>query len=175
MALIKCKECGHEISKKAETCPNCGAKRKKSASGGCLLLIILAVLFIGYIGSQVDTSSYDTQSTNYDSPKAAPVPEEPKLLLLDWSWHQESGYAIVEGQVKNISDRSLENVQAVVEFYAEDKSFITSDDSLIEYKPLLPGQTSPFKVYASWNPRMTTANIDFKKLFGGSIYWKKQE
>ena len=23
MALIKCKECGHEISKKAETCPNC--------------------------------------------------------------------------------------------------------------------------------------------------------
>jgi hypothetical protein len=22
---------------------------------------------------------------------------------------------------------------------------------------------------------MTTANIDFKKLFGGSIYWKKQE
>ncbi len=24
MALIKCKECGHEVSTKAETCPNCG-------------------------------------------------------------------------------------------------------------------------------------------------------
>lgn len=26
MAMIKCQECGHEISDKAKTCPNCGAK-----------------------------------------------------------------------------------------------------------------------------------------------------
>ena len=25
MALIKCKECGHEVSDSTETCPNCGA------------------------------------------------------------------------------------------------------------------------------------------------------
>ena len=25
MALIKCTECGHEVSDKAQTCPNCGA------------------------------------------------------------------------------------------------------------------------------------------------------
>lgn len=28
MALIKCNECGKEISDKAEMCPNCGAKNK---------------------------------------------------------------------------------------------------------------------------------------------------
>ena len=37
MALIKCKECNHEISKKASTCPNCGAKNKQNL--GCLTLI----------------------------------------------------------------------------------------------------------------------------------------
>lgn len=29
MALIKCKECGHEISDKASTCPNCGCPIEK--------------------------------------------------------------------------------------------------------------------------------------------------
>jgi len=28
MALVKCKECGGEISKKARTCPHCGYKKK---------------------------------------------------------------------------------------------------------------------------------------------------
>ena len=29
MALIKCKECGHEVSDKASTCPNCGCPIEK--------------------------------------------------------------------------------------------------------------------------------------------------
>ena len=47
MALIKCKECGKEISSKAKTCPNCAAPNKKPTSGctwGCLILIIFLVL-----------------------------------------------------------------------------------------------------------------------------------
>jgi len=28
MALIKCKECGHDVSTEAKSCPNCGAKVK---------------------------------------------------------------------------------------------------------------------------------------------------
>jgi len=29
MALIKCKECGHEVSTSAKACSNCGAPLKK--------------------------------------------------------------------------------------------------------------------------------------------------
>lgn len=32
MALIKCSECGNEISDKAEMCPNCGAKNQAKIS-----------------------------------------------------------------------------------------------------------------------------------------------
>ena len=28
MALIKCKECNHQISSQAKTCPNCGCQTK---------------------------------------------------------------------------------------------------------------------------------------------------
>lgn len=42
MALIKCPECGMQISTQADRCPHCGAPAKKK-TGGCALLV--AVLF----------------------------------------------------------------------------------------------------------------------------------
>lgn len=59
MALIKCKECNHEISKKASTCPNCGAKNKQNL--GCLTLIFsffvvsfLGLIILGLIGNSLN-------------------------------------------------------------------------------------------------------------------------
>lgn len=46
MALIGCKECGKEISKKAKVCPHCGAKNKRGI--GCLS-IILGIIGLGII------------------------------------------------------------------------------------------------------------------------------
>ncbi len=52
MALKKCKECGHEVSTKADACPNCGAKlkteRKPIGCGGFIILVAA----IGFVGSQ---------------------------------------------------------------------------------------------------------------------------
>lgn len=47
MALIACKECGKEISKKAKSCPHCGAKNKSGL--GCLP-IFLGIMGLGLIG-----------------------------------------------------------------------------------------------------------------------------
>ena len=137
---------------------------------GLLLFVILAVGSIDDSGSS-GGSSGSSNSSNSPTPGSA----EPKLFLLNWSWHEEYGYAIVEGEVKNISSENLRNVQAVAKFYTVDKKFITSGDALIEYNPILPGQTSPFKVMATHNPAMKTASIDFKELMGGTIPWKGKE
>jgi hypothetical protein len=91
------------------------------------------------------------------------------LELIRWSWHQEHGYAIAEGQVKNLTSESLKNVAAMISIYDKKGQFISSDDSLIEYNPLLQGQTSPFKIMVRWNPEMSKANVEFKFLFGQSI------
>lgn len=52
MALLKCTECGKEVSSKASTCPNCGAPVKASKVGCIgkffigLLLLFLVSLFV---------------------------------------------------------------------------------------------------------------------------------
>lgn len=61
----------------------------------------------------------------------------------------------------------LEHVQAVVTFETAEGTLITTEDAIIEYGPLLPGQMSPWKVMARVNPAM--ASPDFKTMFGGAI------
>ncbi|OQC29659.1 MAG: hypothetical protein BWX70_01549 [Verrucomicrobia bacterium ADurb.Bin070] len=95
--------------------------------------------------------------------------EEAHLVLMDWRWSEEYGYVTVEGQVGNISGRKLENVEAVARFFAEDGSFITSDSSIIEYNPLMPGQVSPFKVMDTHNPMMKKASVAFKLMWGPAL------
>jgi hypothetical protein len=94
--------------------------------------------------------------------------------LVAWSWSTEYGYATASGQVKNVSGQSIERVEAVVSFYTADGTFITSADALIDYQPILPGQTSPFKVMQTHNPAMRKASVEFKHLFGGTIPWENK-
>ena len=59
MALIKCKECGYEVSEKANSCPKCGApslaaekiqKVKAGALSGCALILAAPlVLIVGFV------------------------------------------------------------------------------------------------------------------------------
>lgn len=295
MALKKCKECGKEVSTKADLCPHCGAKQKRKGIGcGGLLLILIA---IGFIGSQfskcnqkaderkqavqqeevrrqgkekhqnekkafeesienhyaelvkfADQQQFDNAlgkvnlfkkfgKTNYKdvdkyyktlitksiAKKVKKLPASDidgnlklykKLLALNpneqsyenkvghyqakWNqyikekqeneyrascqlelvntrWSEDYGYATYEGQVKNISNSKLKNVQAVVTWYDRNDNMITSSSALIEYNPILPGQSSPFKVMKTYNPAMGKAGVEFSHLMGGTIrtYRKK--
>ena len=101
---------------------------------------------------------------------------ETPLALLDWHWKVQYDHAIVEGQVMNLTDRRIDNIEAVAVFKTADGALVTSDSSLIEYRPLLPGQTSPFKIYATANPAMKTASMNFKTMWGPTIpYMTKDE
>lgn len=57
MALSKCKECGKEISTKADRCPHCGAPQKPKQYGcGTLILLVLVVgIFASIFGSTNDS------------------------------------------------------------------------------------------------------------------------
>lgn len=65
MALIKCPECGHEISDQALSCPNCGAPTERGEeqreqdevnarnnavrSNGCVTALLLLMAIAGFI------------------------------------------------------------------------------------------------------------------------------
>jgi len=63
MALVKCKECGEDVSSKAKTCPKCGAKVPKKTSLFTWLVLLFIILVV-YVGSKTTSS---TSSSN-DSP-----------------------------------------------------------------------------------------------------------
>jgi hypothetical protein len=103
---------------------------------------------------------------------STPVPEAISQLALISSKGYESdggGYYIIEGQVRNISTQSLNNVTAVGIWSDKDGDFIKSDDAIIDYNPILPGQTSPFKTMSTGNPAMSRYRVEFKTLMGGTL------
>lgn len=70
MALIKCPECGKEISDNAKTCPNCGRALKPSVAVPVLLGIscLIAVLVIAFfLPSYLNPESYE-QATEFHTP-----------------------------------------------------------------------------------------------------------
>lgn len=76
MAMTKCKECGNEISTKADACPKCGAKQVRTS--GCAkvaLVFIVGTVFlavIGPCGRDTTTRSQLPPSTSSTSPAPAP-------------------------------------------------------------------------------------------------------
>lgn len=69
--MIKCKECGKQVSTKAKTCPECGAPVKKQTGclPGCLVLLVLVPLIV--IGL-----------SEFGNKKTSPIktPSSPKLV-----------------------------------------------------------------------------------------------
>jgi RNA polymerase subunit RPABC4/transcription elongation factor Spt4 len=46
MALITCKDCGHQVSPNADKCPNCGARAPKKSRAGTFAVVGVALAFI---------------------------------------------------------------------------------------------------------------------------------
>jgi hypothetical protein len=144
--------------------------------GGLLLAIVLSSIGIAIGMGSSTYSSSPTSSTARTTGSSAvrasqPLPSTYQLALIAANGYESEygGYHYVEGQVKNVSDKPLKNVTAVGIWLDKDGNFIKSDDALIDYNPILPGQTSPFKTISSGNPAMSKYRVEFKFLFGGKI------
>lgn len=166
--LVPCKECGHQISKRAKTCPGCGAKPKRTSP----VAVLLAILLIP--GMIISMTSGNSNAPSTSRANASAAAGGAKLEVESWNCGHEHGYSKVTGRVKNISDQPLENVTAVGEFFTSDNTFVKSSEALIDYNPILAGQSSPFEVLTTHNPAISTCNISFKKLMGGTIETKEK-
>lgn len=75
----------------------------------------------------------------------------------------------MRGQVKNVGASKLDSVLAVGEFYDKNGVLVKPGEALVDFNPIVPGQTTPFSVMSSYNPEIKTATLNFKTMFGGSI------
>lgn len=71
MSLIKCHECGGQVSSAAKACPHCGAKPRKKVG----IIGIFFALFIGYIAFSC-SSGLDRAQRNAQERESAKTPEQ---------------------------------------------------------------------------------------------------
>ncbi len=74
MALIKCRECGREISSTSASCTGCGAPVKSKSAAGRTLLGILGLLFILWIVAHEPTTKPSTAASSSISSSSSPRP-----------------------------------------------------------------------------------------------------
>lgn len=76
MAIIKCAECGRDVSTTAKSCPGCGAKIRKPTSA--LTKIVGGLLVVGFIGAALSP-----KSEHASAPAAAPAQNTPEQLAAE--------------------------------------------------------------------------------------------
>lgn len=160
-------------------CPSCGHPNPQAAylSGGQVFMGLLiaagAIWFMATPGC--DLTPATSTPTSAVSTSAAPQERLPFLKLKSFRCTYEHGYATVVGEVANVTVLKLENVMAVASHYTAAGELITTDDSIIDFNPILAGQTSPFKVMSTHNPAMKRCSVNFKSMFGGAIRWQQKD
>jgi hypothetical protein len=182
MAMTKCKECNHEISDQATSCPSCGAPQKPKSKGlglGAWIFIIVGVVAVYQVAT---INSGSTGSAPASAPSKAgisppPVAQStgPLLEVQSWRCDHEHGYVFVRGEVKNISSNPLKNVVAVGHFRTKSGDLVKSETALLEYNPILAGQTSPFRAGGTGNPQIANCGLSFAYLMGGSVEYTERQ
>ena len=94
-----------------------------------------------------------------------------RLALLSFSCTTSSSsrYNTCEGAVTNLTNQSLRNIVAVVTWVDSNGTPQRSDDALIDFNPILAGQTSTWSTIGRANPGLTDSYLNFKELSGGTI------
>ncbi|MCA0201326.1 MAG: zinc ribbon domain-containing protein [Proteobacteria bacterium] len=85
MALVKCKECGEQVSTSAQSCPKCGAKPPKRTPiivPAILIIVVLAAVF-GTNRDPAPEASLPTETAEA-SASASPSPTPPPALKPNW-------------------------------------------------------------------------------------------
>jgi len=139
---------GNEEMETIEVQLNPGEKETVTLSEAESVILALATQYItGEIEENEHVLSADGLSTRVDLDELAP-PKPTVMLQLLWSRAMYGIGILITGEVKNISDESLKDVEVVIEFYDKDRKLVQTVSSLIKKNPLKPGETSKFEFQA---------------------------
>lgn len=140
MALIKCPECGKEVSDKAETCPGCGyvlkqnkkkitqanfSKKNKMAILLGSVIVIVAVLAGIYIKNITEKSPFENLTPDIKMKQVKELLGKP-----DWS-NEISSY--LQDYVDTYDDVKFMKLNGYLEFYYEKEDQNTIDFAIWNY------------------------------------------
>ncbi len=92
----------------------------------------------------------------------------PPLKVNSWRCETDGDYVRFIGEVENQSSGPLENVAAYA-VMSDDKGILAKEESLIDFKLLRSGESSPFEVLVDTGGRSGNCQLTFGVLFGEPI------
>ena len=111
MAIKQCKECGNQVSDKAQSCPSCGAKQPKKMG----IFAWIAIIFVGMLVIGAIADGGDGSSVSEPSPKELAL----QNLGFDFEWSKygfdsvmEINMTIKNNGTKDVKDLTVECVHS---------------------------------------------------------------
>lgn len=162
MALIKCHECGNQVSTDAKTCPQCGAKIRKRHSKGQWLLIGLAT--VGIVSCIAKTQGNTDRRTNELSAAEAKKSPEQKTAEAAEKLKKEAefqrvvaGAKVIKQGTKNPDSFNLNSATLMA-----DGSICYEYRATNSFNAVVPG-----KLVITKNNKTTQKGRDWNKFCGG--------
>ena len=152
MAIVKCGECGKEVSNQAKDCPNCGNPIKKNVGCGGLIFVILFTLGIFYIFGNILSGGRipSIRSTS----NISSIPKSQGTLTVDRAWDENLGgyrcsYALVTWEnTTPYTFNEAVTIQAIA--YDSSGQKINQNESSFfahEYGSMTPGFKGTLKIH----------------------------
>jgi len=146
VALIKCKECGNDVSTKADACPKCGARLKSSSGAGSGCIVGFFKLIGGIIGLVV-VMSYLSKGSAIDPNKEL----EKQCLSLSESFPVISERSSVYEGCMNGGKAAFR--QKGINYEADTVSPSVNDEKPVKYENLTTESSSSDSISA--DPQLT--------------------
>lgn len=145
MAITKCGECGGQVSTKAATCPNCGAKvRRRMGTLGRLIGGFLAISVIYIILNPTHTSS--STSTTNKSPKEAAL-DAVKIKDMRWTTGGFGTIMLLSLTLQNDGERPIKDVQLTCKHSSNSGTQIDRNQKVI-FEKIEPGKSFKLKDFS---------------------------
>ena len=150
--LVPCRSCKVPISKKAVSCPHCGAVPKKKTSLFTWIVTGLVVLwFIGYIAGEPTGSSSSAPSANRTSPAPSVSPLQAAMAateLREYSWSKTAGGSLMKADftIRNNGATDIKDIEIICEHQGPSGTKIDSNTRTI-FEIVPAGKTRTFKSF----------------------------
>lgn len=145
MSLIKCPECGKQISSEVKNCPKCGYPLKKSGAFLAIMgWVVAGVLVVSMFSCEPRNQNLNTG--NNDSKPSHVVAETRSVDVIEDKWCRgEFGTKAICGVVENNTDRQYSYVGIEINLY--DASGVQIGSTLDNVNNLEPGGKWKFHAY----------------------------
>lgn len=160
---VVCKHCRRDLqlAPLASITPTAAAPAKPTNVAARVVLVLGGLLVIGWCAAITQDEPGAARSRG-----STGVASSSRLALLSARDSYSAGgrYRVIDGQVDNLSEEPIRSLTVVVTWFNGAGQLMTSDSTLIEFDPLMPGQKSPFQTMTRDNPEMRTYRLSFKSM-----------